>query len=140
MIGISILQVPGDAAADKADMLAEGLQGILEDLDSREVRVIRLSYCAELRVQSFDNSVLPREVAFVVAKLRVCNDRDVRVSKIRSSSRDLDSVCVRYSVVVTRRIAKKGKFRLGWVVALMDLFDSRLMWCYGAMVLHSIDA
>jgi len=43
--GASILQIPEYATADKADMLAEGLQGIPEDLDSREVRINNLSHC-----------------------------------------------------------------------------------------------
>jgi len=105
----------GEVAAEKADLLAEGLRGVLDPV---EIRMSSPSKCVELRVRVFDarswrtRSPLqsPRRA---VARLRRC-------SRFPSG---LNSIWVRCPVAATRKVALARRLRLEWVSAPVDLLD-----------------
>lgn len=68
--GELILEVPGDNAVNKADLVADEFRRVLAD---EEVRVSRPTRRAKLRIRGFDESVVPEEVALVVSRAGECD-------------------------------------------------------------------
>ncbi|XP_048003187.1 uncharacterized protein LOC125239613 [Leguminivora glycinivorella] len=127
--GGRVLEIPGAASGEKADLLAEALT---EKLGSDVVRVSRPVKCAELRVTELDDSVSPGEVVASVAKVGGCAEGQIKAGEIRQDASGLGTIWLRCPVVVAKKVveADRGRLQVGWVRAAVKLLDQRPIRCF----------
>ncbi|XP_047985768.1 translation initiation factor IF-2-like [Leguminivora glycinivorella] len=127
--GGRVLEIPGAASGEKADLLAEALT---EKLGSDVVRVSRPVKCAELRVTELDDSVSPGEVVASVAKVGGCSEGQIKAGEVRQDASGLGTIWLRCPVVVAKKVveADRGRLQVGWVRAAVKLLDQRPIRCF----------
>jgi len=124
-----LLEIPGAAASQQADVLAARLRDMFPEDEG--VRVSRPVKRVDLRITGFDESVTPREIAEAISHFSGgCGAEDVRVGTIRTSRDGLCTVWVQAPATAGVPAAEAGKVYLGWARARVALLKGRPLRCF----------
>lgn len=124
--GARILQIPGAASGDKADILAQKLK---DALPADCVRVDRPVKCADLRVSGLDDSATVAEVVAAVCRIGGCCAEAIKTGEIRYTSSGQGHLFVRCPVAAANKVAA-SKLLVGWVSAQVKVLPPRPRQCY----------
>ncbi|XP_046621171.1 uncharacterized protein LOC124305634 [Neodiprion virginianus] len=125
-----LIEIPGPENAKKADALAERLSNIIGEKYGDAVQVTRPSTKGELRVQGLDDSVTTEELARTLAEQGGCGPQEIRVGPPRRMAGGLFSAWVQCPLRAATTVAAKGKFKIGWTIARVELLEARPRQCY----------
>ncbi|XP_038213330.1 uncharacterized protein LOC119833410, partial [Zerene cesonia] len=78
--GAAIIEILGVTGEEKADLLADKLKEVLNDM---EVRITRPTKCAELRISGLDDSTTSEEVTAAIVKTAGCLPEMIKIGTIR---------------------------------------------------------
>ncbi|XP_024877239.1 uncharacterized protein LOC112458059 [Temnothorax curvispinosus] len=117
-----VLEVPGEGAKQKADVLARQISAVLE---GSEVRVARPSKSVELRLKGLDDSVTIWEIAAAIAAVGGCEGGDVKVGEILRPPRGMGIAWARCPAGVASSVMKAG-LRVGWSIPKVELLQTGL--------------
>lgn len=109
---------------------AKALEGRLKEILQNDAKIVRPTIRGEFRLVGLDDSVTPEEVLYVVAQNDNCNEEDIKIGQIRQMNNGLYTVWVQCPVNAVMKVAKLNKLRIGWMMARVDLLDSRPVQCY----------
>ncbi|XP_029177940.1 uncharacterized protein LOC114945803 [Nylanderia fulva] len=121
-----VIKVPGKDKAEKAEALREKVSIVLGE----SATVTRPVVKGEMRLIGLDDSVVPDEVADVIATAGDCKAEEVKVGTIRPMTNGLFTVWAQCPLAAAIKATQKGKIRIGWTVARIDLLKARPTQCY----------
>ncbi|XP_049878852.1 uncharacterized protein LOC126375808 [Pectinophora gossypiella] len=122
--GARMLEVGGEASAEKADSLASKLR---EVLSAEAVRVARPVKRAEIRVTGLDDSADAFEVAEAIAKEGGCPSEAIKCGRMVVGPRGDGSLWVSCPVTAAKKVAGSGRIQVGWTSARARLLNPRPM-------------
>ncbi|XP_049872853.1 uncharacterized protein LOC126376365 [Pectinophora gossypiella] len=125
--GARMLEVGGEASAEKADSLASKLK---EVLSPEAVRVARPVKRAEIRVTGLDDSADAFEVAEAIAKEGGCSSEAIKCGRMVVGPRGDGSLWVSCPVTAAKKVAGSGRVQVGWTSARARLLSPRPMRCF----------
>ncbi|XP_046743142.1 uncharacterized protein LOC124409516 [Diprion similis] len=125
-----LLEISGPDKTKKADELASCLGKAVREECGDRVYVTRPTMKAELRIRGLDDSATMEEVRVTLAKEGECRPEDVKVGPLRRMANDLHSAWVQCPLEAATKVADKGRLRIGWTSARVDLLDARPKQCY----------
>ncbi|XP_046619804.1 uncharacterized protein LOC124304978 [Neodiprion virginianus] len=125
-----LIEIPGPENAKKADALAERLSDVIGEKYGDAVQVMRPSTKGELRVQGLDDSVTTEELARTLAKQGGCGSQEIRVGPPRRTASGLFSAWVQCPLRAATTVAAKGRIKIGWTIARVELLEARPRQCY----------
>ncbi|XP_045510330.1 actin cytoskeleton-regulatory complex protein pan1-like [Colias croceus] len=108
--GARILEVPGAASSEQADVLAVKLR---EVLDSEVVKVSRPVKSEELRITGLDDSTSADEVAEAVCRVGECSAEQVKCTGLRSGPRGIVTAWINCPVAAAKKLSKAGRIQVG---------------------------
>ncbi|XP_046428388.1 uncharacterized protein LOC124183671 [Neodiprion fabricii] len=123
-------EIPGPENAKKADALAERLSDVIGEKYGNAVQVTRPSTKGELRVQGLDDSVTTEELARTLAKQGGCGSQEIREGPPRRTASGLFSAWVQCPLRAATTVAAKGRIKIGWTIARVELLEARPRQCY----------
>ncbi|XP_012280816.1 uncharacterized protein LOC105699940 [Orussus abietinus] len=135
--GALILEVPGPDSVQKAGQLKERLKAVFKE---EEVRVVRPTKMAEVRVRDLEDSVTPPEVANAIAQSGDCDPGDVRVGVIRPSPSGLGTAWIRCPAGAAKKLVATGKLRVGWTIVRVEALVARPLQCFQCLELGHMRA
>ncbi|XP_068994243.1 uncharacterized protein [Neodiprion pinetum] len=110
---------------------AEVLKFAREKIQLAElVSVTRLVIKGELRVLGLDYSVSTEELTRTLAEQGGCKVEEVRVGVPRRTPNGLYSAWAQCPLRAAVAVAKKGKVKIGWTTARVELLEARPRQCY----------
>ncbi|XP_029177649.1 uncharacterized protein LOC114945560 [Nylanderia fulva] len=121
-----VIEVPGKDKAEKTEALREKVSIVLGE----SATVTRPVVKGEMRLIGLDDSVVPDEVADVIATAGDCKAEEVKVGTIRPMTNGLFTVWAQCPLAAAIKATQKGKIRIGWTVARIDLLKARPTQCY----------
>ncbi|EFN68884.1 hypothetical protein EAG_11695, partial [Camponotus floridanus] len=124
--GSIIIEIAGQDSQQKADTLAQKLTTVLE----KEAKISRPTIKAELKISGLDDSVTSTEIEFEVAEAGGCSAGDVRSSEIRWMRNGLGTAWIRCPLEAANKINEKGKLKIGWTIAKVELLKKRPLQCF----------
>lgn len=123
-----VLEVVGADSAAKADQLAKCMSSALSDLGVKVSRPVKMG---ELRVMGLDESISAEEVAVAVAAAGECSTDQVKVGKVRHSTRRLGTVWVRCPLAAVRKVVASPRLRIGeWISVRVEALSTRPLQCF----------
>ncbi|XP_049887097.1 uncharacterized protein LOC126381684 [Pectinophora gossypiella] len=125
--GARMLEVGGEASAEKADSLARKLR---EVLSPEAVRVARPVKRAEIRITGLDDSADAFEVAEAIAKEGGCSSDAIKCGRIVIGPRGDGSLWVSCPATAAKKVAGSGRVQVGWTTARARLLSPRPMRCF----------
>ncbi|XP_046629516.1 uncharacterized protein LOC124309827 [Neodiprion virginianus] len=125
-----LIEIPGPENTRKADALAAQLTRVILDKYGNAVSVTRPVIKGELRVLGLDDSVSTEELARTLAEQGGCKVEEVRVGVPRRTPNGLYSAWAQCPLRAAVAVAKKGKVRIGWTTARVELLEARPRQCY----------
>ncbi|XP_068993471.1 uncharacterized protein [Neodiprion pinetum] len=125
-----LIEIPGPENARKADALAAQLTKVILDKYGNVVSVTRPVIKGELRVLGLDDSVSAEELARTLAEQGGCKVEEVRVGVPRRTPNGLYSAWAQCPLRAAVAVATKGKVRIGWTTARVELLEARPRQCY----------
>ncbi|XP_049887055.1 uncharacterized protein LOC126381643 [Pectinophora gossypiella] len=125
--GARMLEVGGEASAEKADSLASKLR---EVLSPEAVRVARPVKRAEIRITGLDDSADAFEVAEAIAKEGGCSSDAIKCGRIVVGPRGDGSLWVSCPATAAKKVAGSGRVQVGWTTARARLLSPRPMRCF----------
>ena len=89
---------------------------------------------ADVRILGLDASILPKEVALSIAEAGGCEAGEVKVGALRRRSQgDSHTVWAQCPAEAAKKLADKGKLRVGWISARVEALKSRSAICFKCM-------
>ncbi|XP_045505573.1 uncharacterized protein LOC123701985 [Colias croceus] len=125
--GAAIIEIPGVANEEKADLLANKFKDVLNET---EVRITRPMKCAELRISGLDDSTSSEEVTAAIVKTASCPPEMIKIGSIRRGRSGTGTVWVRCPIAVAKKLSSEGKLLIGWVSARVQLLERRKRRCF----------
>jgi len=116
-----LIEIPGEDRNKKAEELKNRIAGVLGET----AKVTRPTVKREIRVMGLDDSVVPEEVADVLAAKGDCDPREIKVGIIRPMKNGLNMVWAQGPVGAMIKASSEGKIRIGWTIARIDLLKNR---------------
>lgn len=121
-----LIEVSGEDSRLKAQELVTRLKDVLKDSAFVSCPVKK----RELRVVGFDESVTVEEIVEALSNLGGCSPGDVKAGPIRTMNNGLGMVWIQLPVAAAAKVADKGRVRIGWTVARVELLKTRPLQCY----------
>lgn len=84
----------------------------------------------EMRLVGLDDSVSLREVKAVIAREGDCDEDEVKPGPIRRMYNGLGSVWLQCPLAAAVKVTDRGKVRIGWTMARVDLLKARPVQCF----------
>ncbi|XP_011859578.1 PREDICTED: uncharacterized protein LOC105557056 [Vollenhovia emeryi] len=128
LTGALILEVKGANSSQKADALADHIRKAVANKEG--VRISRPTKLGEIRIKDLDESVTDREIQEAVARSGECDLAEIKVGQLRKAPGGMVTVWVQYPLAVVKRVADKGRIRVGWASARVELLDARPLVCF----------
>lgn len=116
-----LIEIPGENRNKKAEELKNRIAGVLGEA----ARVTRPTVKGEIRIMGMDDSVVPEEVADVLAVLGKCDPEEIKVGTIRPMRNGMNMVWTQGPIEAMIGASKDGKIRIGWTSARIDLLKNR---------------
>lgn len=120
------LEIPGEERNEKAEALKKRIAGVLGEA----AKVTRPTVKGEVRLTGLDDSVVPEEVADVLAMKGDGDPKEIKVGTIRPMNNGLNMVWAQGPIEVMLKASSEGKLKIGWTVARIDLLKNRPSQCY----------
>lgn len=124
--GRVIIEISGADKTQKAEALKKKIAEVLGD----SAKVTRPVVKGEVRLIGLDDSIVPEEVADVVAEAGGCKSDEVKVGMIRSMSSELFTVWAQCPFAAAIKAAKPGKIKIEWTITKIDLLKARQAQCF----------
>lgn len=115
-----IIEIPGVENNEKANTLTRKLKQVLPD----EARITRPNIKGELRVVGFDESIGKEEIGELLTEIGSC-EYEINIGDIRPMRNGLYMTWVQCPLVVAVKLADRGKIKLGWSIARIELLKPK---------------
>ncbi|XP_011858589.1 PREDICTED: uncharacterized protein LOC105556127, partial [Vollenhovia emeryi] len=129
--GAKVIEVSGEGHADKADLLAGHITRVF--LGEEGTRVDRPRRMAEVRLRDLDDSLDVEEVKGWVAEAVRCGASDMQCGALQPTAGGKHSLWMRLPLTAAREMSLKGRIRVGWGTARVDLLEARPMRCHSCL-------
>lgn len=131
-----VLEIPGQDADKKADILAERLRGLYPG--NEDVRINRPKIKAEIKIVGIDESVSHDEIKEAMSLAGNCVPNDVKISATRRTNRGTGLAWIQCPVEAAMKILENKNIIIGWTTVTCALLESRPLRCFRCLELgHS---
>ncbi|XP_067215528.1 uncharacterized protein [Linepithema humile] len=122
-----IIQIPGEKASEKADILATRLRKTFE---GEEVRIGRPTQKMDLRISELDDATTPEMVVNAIATKGECHPDDIYHGPIRRYKGGMGAIWVQAPALAALKVAEGARLRIGWTMARIAVLPKRPVQCY----------
>lgn len=129
--GSRLIEIPGAQASERADELAQKLQGALAGV----AVVARPSKKADVKLVGLDETVSKEEILAIVQSKVACDASQMKVGEIHFNWRGEGVSYLSLPVAAAVTLVEMGKVLIGWSVVHVYPLEARPLRCYKCMEL-----
>ncbi|XP_026830961.1 uncharacterized protein LOC113563491 [Ooceraea biroi] len=130
LTGATLIEIAGEDSKRKADELAKKLRGIFAETEAQVRRPVKK---AEIRIVGLDDDTTEEEVRQEIAKVGKGDSKDIRTGRISRTRMGTAIIWALCPLTVAMEAAKRGKIRIGWTSARIELLQARPIRCFRCM-------